>query len=250
MTHWRQQEGNGVIKNESDKESTDLVIRNAHLPSRVSTEETNRDGIKVSVKLFAYNESCKVFTNAINFVMDELAIDVIDSLTLSLPPSLTKGSIELIKPIWSCAVKNVRLGKVKDVGVSDLNTDQLKELYTWAEEIKPSTNQINLDACCVIPPEMNEFAQSKDIRLLTHNDPRGKNFRNDCAMPYSMTNHSFNTLTDFVPLDKLQTLLGEAGFENPEAWQRLWVARYTVMVTGKGIIQTKGYILGLVKAGE
>ena len=126
--------------------------------------------------------------------------------------------------LLSCAVKNVREGKVRELGVSDLNTEQLRELYAWAEEIKPTTNQINLESCCVIPPEMNAFAQSKEIRLLTHNDPR-----------------------DFLMIDKLHSLLANNGIADAEQWKRLWVARYTIMVTGKGIIQTKGYLVAIVK---
>lgn len=106
--------------------------------------------------------------------MSVLQVTDLDSLTLSPPPDRKDGTIEGLKAVWSCAVANVLNGSIKDLGVSDLDTNQLKELYEWTETVKPSTNQVNLEACCVIPPEMNEFAQSKDIRLLTHNDPRGK----------------------------------------------------------------------------
>lgn len=39
--------------------------------------------------------------------------------------------------------------------------------------MKPNTNQVNLDSCCVMPPEMTAFARDNDIQLLTHNDPKG-----------------------------------------------------------------------------
>ena len=156
--------------------------------------------------------------------MKSLGVESIDSLTLSLPPSRCTGSIEEMKSIWTCAVKNVSAGRIKDLGVSDLNADQLKELYAWADDIKPSTNQVNLDACCVIPPELNNFAKDKHIRLLTHNDPR-----------------------DILPRDQLLSALKECNFPDPESWSLLWAGRYSVLVTGNGVIEAKGYIVSLVK---
>ena len=41
-------------------------------------------------------------------------------------------------------------------------------------QVKPSINQVNLDSCCVMPPELVEFAKECDIQLLTHSDPHGK----------------------------------------------------------------------------
>ena len=41
-------------------------------------------------------------------------------------------------------------------------------------QVKPVINQINLAVCCVIPPELSEFAKANSIQLLTHSDARGK----------------------------------------------------------------------------
>jgi len=204
-----QEDGKGTI------ESTTL---------KYSIDPETRSGLKVSVKIFTYTESCSVFTDALQTVMKSLGVDFIDSLTISLPPSRTKGSIEEMKSIWKCAVKNVANGRIKDLGVSDLNADQLKELYAWADDIKPSTNQVNLDACCVIPPELNDFAKDKQIRLLTHNDPR-----------------------DILPKDHLTSILRDANLPDPETWSPLWAGRYSVLVTGNGVIEAKGYIVSLVR---
>lgn len=172
LERWSKQlASSGQVERYPDEHS--VLIRDPQLPTKLVADGTDRHDMKVSVKVFTYSESCSVFTAAVNLVMTQLGVEWIDSLTLALPPSSTQGSIEFMKPIWSCAVMNVRVGRIKELGVSDLNTEQLKELYAWAEEIKPTTNQINLESCCVIPPEMNQFAQSNEIRLLTHNDPRG-----------------------------------------------------------------------------
>ena len=39
--------------------------------------------------------------------------------------------------------------------------------------MKPEIVQINLEVCCVVPPELASFARANDIQLLTHNDPKG-----------------------------------------------------------------------------
>ncbi|KAI1289440.1 Glutamate--cysteine ligase regulatory subunit [Halotydeus destructor] len=199
-----------------------LIVQNSSLPIKIS-HDVDRKDLNIYVKLFTYSDSCKAFTEALNHVMTELEIESIDTLTISPPPSQTMASIEHMKPIWNCAVRNVNLGKVKELGVSDLNTEQLKELYAWAEEAKPVSNQINLDACCVIPPDMNEFAKEKEIRLLTHNDSK-----------------------DFLPSDKVEEMLVQNGLE-PNKWLRVWVARYTAIVIGKGIVNTKGYMIAFVR---
>jgi len=30
---------------------------------------------------------------------------------------------------------------------------------------------VNLASCCVVPPDLQEFAAEKDIKIQTHNDP-------------------------------------------------------------------------------
>lgn len=48
-------------------------------------------------------------------------------------------------------------------------------------QVKPSSNQVNLASCCVMPPDLTAFAKEFDIQLLTHNDPKGVYFEvNDC----------------------------------------------------------------------
>lgn len=196
-----------------------LMIQNRPLVRKL--DQVSRSDLKVSVKIFTYTESCAVFTDAINLLMSSLGTDYIDSLTLALPPN-RKKSIDDMKSIWTCAVTNVITGSIRDLGVSDLDADQLQELYAWAEEIKPTTNQVNLDACCVIPPELNDFAKLKNIRLLTHNDPR-----------------------DILPKDKLTPLLASAGVADADHYNVLWIGRYSVLITANGVIDSKGYIVAL-----
>lgn len=199
-----------------------LLIQNVPLVKKLDQE--NRSGLKVSIKIFAYSESCSTFTDAIRLILSSLGTDYIDSLVLALPPDRQKGSIETMKSIWTCAVTNVINGTIRDLGVSDLDASQLQQLYDWAEAIKPSTNQVNLEACCVIPPELNEFAKLKNIRLLTHNDPR-----------------------DILPADKLHSLLSAVSFPDSDSYKCSWIARYSVLITGSGVIESKGYFVAIQK---
>lgn len=230
-----------------------LIIRNKRQikNNTPSSHETSSSfgSTKVSVKFFTYTERCSIFTDAMNLLMNGLEVDHIDSLTLSPPPYdlrtglSSSGSIEEMKAIWSCAVKNVKSGKIKELGVSDLDTKQLKDLYNWStgvstsdggdnssgtdgdrQIVKPSMNQVNLDVCCTIPPDMKDFATTHDIRLLTHNDPR-----------------------DFVPSDRLLSLLTDVKFPDETEWHHLWAIRYTIVMTGNGVIQNKGYLLALIR---
>ena len=197
-----------------------LVIKNAGL-AREPLDAASRSGLKVTVKVFAYSESCSEFTRAVRLLMHSLGTEYVDSLTLALPPARKQQSIEEMKSIWTCAVGSVIGGQIRELGVSDLDAAQLQELYAWAEEVKPTANQINLETCCVIPPELNAFAKLKDIRLLTHNDPR-----------------------DLLPRDKLLPLLSPA-LPDHSSYSLLWITRYSVLVTASGVIDSKGYLVGL-----
>lgn len=49
-------------------------------------------------------------------------------------------------------------------------------MFFYINQVKPSVAQVNLDVCCVVPPEMQEFTKDHEIQLLTHNDPAGTDF--------------------------------------------------------------------------
>ena len=67
--------------------------------------------------------------------MNELGIKVIDSLILSVPPLLPeeKFSLDRIKPLWTVVEKLVEDSKVSTIGFSDLDTEELVQLYDWSQ---------------------------------------------------------------------------------------------------------------------
>ena len=147
-----------------------LVLNDQLLQNRKTIDRTN---YKVNIKVFLFNNNREELEHAIKFVKEQLSIDVIDSLTLSFTPDEQQTSLELIKPLWS-VLEGRTTGELLEIGVSDLNTSELIDLFNGASKIKPHFNQINLESCCTVPTEMAEFAKANEIKLLTHNDPRGR----------------------------------------------------------------------------
>lgn len=49
----------------------------------------------------------------------------------------------------------------------------LSAYFLVVVQVKPSSNQVNLASCCVMPPDLTAFAKEFDIQLLTHNDSKG-----------------------------------------------------------------------------
>lgn len=192
--------------------------------SHIKVEKDERMNLKVTVKVFLERFSCENLISAVDEVMEELGITVIDSFILSLPPltSDEKLTLDHIKPLWIELEKLVKDSKILTIGVSDLDTSELVELYNWTQ-VKPSVNQVNLDSCCVMPPEMTAFARDNDIQLLTHNDPKV-----------------------LLSKDMLQKVL-EPAIPSAAEWKISYIVRYSVVVKSRGIIQNKGYLLSAVK---
>ncbi|XP_075736455.1 glutamate-cysteine ligase modifier subunit isoform X1 [Rhipicephalus microplus] len=175
------------------------------------------------VKVFLSDFDAAALESATRKVLEELGVSELDSLIVAFPPS-AKSSTEKVRPLWAAAEQIYREGLALSVGVSDLDTAQLRDLHSWAE-VKPSVNQVNLDSCCVIPQEMQEFAKANNIQLLTHSDPK--------------------VLLDHEGMARV--LKGYMAEEDIRHWSAPWVARYSVLVKCRGFLQSKGYIASLVK---
>uniref|UniRef100_A0A131X9D4 GCS light chain n=1 Tax=Hyalomma excavatum TaxID=257692 RepID=A0A131X9D4_9ACAR len=198
-----------------------LKYTNKDLPCRVAIKE--RSTFKITVKVFLSGFDAVALESATQKVLEELGVSELDSLILAFPPS-AKSSTEKVRLLWTAAEQLYRQGLALSVGVSDLDTAQLRDLHSWAE-VKPSVNQVNLDSCCVIPQEMQEFAKANNIQLLTHSDPK--------------------VVLDCEGMTRL--LKGYVAEEDIRHWSAPWVARYSVLVKCRGFLQSKGYIANLIK---
>ena len=99
-------------------------------------------------------------------------MNYLDNLILSIQHSQTDQIVPYLKPFWNACETFINNGNVHSLGTSDLNRDQLWELFQESA-IKASSNQINLEACCDVPEELSSFAKENSIKLVTHNDPIG-----------------------------------------------------------------------------
>ncbi|XP_053205888.1 glutamate--cysteine ligase regulatory subunit-like [Panonychus citri] len=218
--YWKSRNQLTTIENDSK-----LIISQCFGLPKEKIDPQLRENCKITVKLFIYDEIINLLDDALDFILKSLNTDYLDSLIIAIQSTgETKLTMDKIKRLWNCAEK-IDLKQVRDIGLSDLDTPQLSELYQSAKLIKPSSNQINLESCCVIPSEMKEFAQNNNVKLLTHNDPK-----------------------DFLADDKFRQLISSCGFDNPSKWSRFWIARYTSLQKHKGIVQNKGYILSAKKS--
>lgn len=201
-----------------------LQYTNKDLPCTISANE--RSTLKITVKIFLSHFDTAAFRNATTKVLEALGVEEMDSLILAFPVSSTsKLTLAQMQPLWEAAQDMHVQGRALSVGVSDLDTSQLKELYNWAK-VKPSVNQVNLSSCCVIPQEMAEFAKVSNIQLLTHGDPK-----------------------EVLEAEAVRRLLkGYVPDKELGCWSAPWVARYSVLVKCRGFIQSKGYIANLVRS--
>ncbi|XP_064616948.1 glutamate--cysteine ligase regulatory subunit-like [Liolophura sinensis] len=184
-------------------------------------------GMATKMKVSLCNlQSPSHITEAIDKTMSQLDVTFIETVLLSFPGREEELTLEEIQPYWQVLEGLVEgeSASVLSIGVSDLSTNQLKQLYQWAQ-VKPIINQVNLASCCVMPPDMVEFAKLNDIQLLTHSDP-----------------------PDVLPQSSFRDLIAaNSTSRDAEKWKALWSVRYSVLVKCRGIVKTKGYIVKAVR---
>ncbi|XP_056379107.1 glutamate--cysteine ligase regulatory subunit [Hyla sarda] len=203
------------------QESPD-TLECAMTPALETINHEERDEMKVSVKLFILGNGLSAISHAVDMACSTLAVAQLDSVIIA-PPPLGDGvtlTLEHLQPYWRELERLVQEGKVIAIGTSDLDKPLLEQLYLWAQ-VKPSSNQVNLASCCIMPPDLTAFAKEFDIQLLTHSDSK-----------------------EILSEEKFQEFLGE-GIQGArvDGWSPQWILRYSVIVKTRGIIKSKGYIV-------
>lgn len=176
-------------------------------------QEHERANVKIGAKVFLNHPHPELLHEAIDTLLNVLQIQHFDNLILAYHPSdesevkingnaagkLTNGhqngtsssslssslpkeslitwggsdnAIEDLKKLWRALETYATDKRICQLGIADLDTDTLIELYQSCT-IKPTIAQINLNACCVVPPSMQEFCTKNEIQLLTHSDSDG-----------------------------------------------------------------------------
>ncbi|KAG8555631.1 hypothetical protein GDO81_017767 [Engystomops pustulosus] len=194
----------------------------AMTPALETINPEERDEMKVSVKLFILGDGLSSLGLAVDMACATLDIAQLDSVIIA-PPPLEDGAVltlEHLEPYWRELESLVQDKKVVAIGTSDLDKPLLEQLYLWAQ-VKPSSNQVNLASCCIMPPDLTAFAKQFDIQLLTHSDSK-----------------------EILSEDSFQEALRE-GTQGAQVdgWSPEWILRYSVIVKTRGIIKSKGYII-------
>lgn len=178
--------------------------------------EFKREEIKIGAKVFLNNSSVDNLEVAVENLLLTLGVDCLDNLILSFHPrrttNITNGNgehngvlngsnkepdtpnsidgregvlewgvgnvnaLNELKSLWNVLEEYAQQKKICQLGIADLDTESFQELYECSK-VKPTIAQINLKACCVVPPSLQEFCTKNEIQLLTHSDPEGKNFQ-------------------------------------------------------------------------
>lgn len=216
-----------VSKNDVQNQTIPVIhCRNDTAAVKVTKDE--RHSLKLTVKVLLNTFESADLIEAVKAALEELDVSFIESVIIAFPPTNKKLSLAQIRDTWTALENLVLDGLILTIGISDLDTELLIELYNWAN-VKPSINQVNLASCCVIPAEMQAFAKEHDIQLLTHNDPK-----------------------EILPKDDLQQLMSKTTLslptDGPTCWRYRWIVRYSVLVKCRGLIQNKGFVACLQQA--
>uniref|UniRef100_A0A182WCY4 GCS light chain n=1 Tax=Anopheles minimus TaxID=112268 RepID=A0A182WCY4_9DIPT len=219
-----------------------ITRRNNDLLEKV--KEHPRADIKIGAKIFLNRFSEPALTEAVEKLFETLNVSYLDNLILAYHPTapgssngtngdtqpdgqeseVREGVIEWavgsdnavgnLKKLWALLERYAGDGKIGQLGIADLDADSLKELYD-ASTVHPSIAQINLAACCVVPPQLQAYCNQNEIQLLTHSDPQE-------LLPREV-------------LNELELASYGAG----------WTSRYQVHIKCRGVLAAKGFIVSL-----
>ncbi|XP_053658345.1 glutamate--cysteine ligase regulatory subunit [Anopheles marshallii] len=226
-----------------------ITRRNNDLLEKV--KEHPRADIKIGAKIFLNRFSETALTEAVEKLFETLNVSYLDNLILAYHPTATgssngtdgtngvaqpdepsesevkEGVIEWavgsdnavgnLKKLWTLLERYAGDGQIGQLGIADLDADSLKELYD-ASTVHPSIAQINLAACCVVPPQLQAYCNQNEIQLLTHSDPQE-------LLPREV-------------LNELELASYGAG----------WTSRYQVHIKCRGVLAAKGFIVSLERS--
>lgn len=121
-----------------------------------------------------------------------------------------------MQQLWNAFSERLK-NSIDFIGLCDLETDIFINLYNQASN-PPSNFQVNLKSCCVVPPNLKSFVDSKKVPLLTHSDS-----------PTVLEGDFCQEITH----PQLQ--------QNPPDW----IIRYQLFIKARGVLQDKRYLIQL-----
>ncbi|XP_065582002.1 glutamate--cysteine ligase regulatory subunit-like isoform X2 [Artemia franciscana] len=188
------------------------------IPKAIKINEEERSTLKISAKLFMNVPNEMKIYKAFNEALQSLGFEKFDAAVVAWPHPK-----EQLFEVWPVAENLVDDGLVSCLGVSDVETQTFVLLHEKSR-LKPEIVQINLEACCVVPPELASFARANDIQLLTHNDPK-----------------------ELLPKKTIEEIAKSTGCNWLKEFSLDWAVRYQALVKCRGVLKAKGYVIKLVK---
>jgi glutamate--cysteine ligase regulatory subunit len=120
------------------------------------------------------------------------------------------------KILWQKLREKRDAGQVTQLGISDMDLETIKDIFS--DGIYDFTMlQININTCCLVPPELTDFTKEKNIQLLTHSDPQ----------------------VLFPAKELTQIDMG--------AFKVKWIARFLETLVCRGILKKKKFIVNFRK---
>lgn len=215
---------NSITDQSQIQESKSVICRHPEIYEKVN--ENEKSDVSVSVKLFLNNLDPEVLRQAVKTIMNEIGVDCIDTLILSFPEKIFSHDdlpSDVIVPEWSVVQEFIDAKQIVNAGLSDFNAKYLEQFYKVLPDKsrKPTMNQVNITSCCKMPEDIVEFSKIHNIQLTTHIDPR-----------------------ELLSVETLQTIIRKNLHDyDSNGWIHLWCARYTLILKGRGIVKSKGYVV-------
>ncbi|XP_044263178.1 glutamate--cysteine ligase regulatory subunit [Tribolium madens] len=184
---------------------------------KAKLNEQSLSDLKIGFKIFINSDSKALIQEAIEEGLSTLKVPCVQNVVLQYKKDkfIEAGDdINSLKNIWSILEEYVKNEKINQIGLSDVEETTFRNVFEWAT-IKPSIIQINLATCCVVPPTLQQFCKDNDVQLLTHSDSN-----------------------DILPKNAIKDSLGVD-------LSVKWVSRFLVHIKCRGVLCTKGYLVGL-----
>ncbi|PAA74263.1 hypothetical protein BOX15_Mlig023671g3 [Macrostomum lignano] len=182
----------------------------------------DREELRIYIKLTVYIDTYwrGAVSDAVETALASLAAEDCDGVVLSLVSSGPQPPLlDEVKPIWAELEELRAADVVGSLGLADVDSDLLEQLYDWAAE-KPSIYQLSAQAACTAPSRLREFASANRLQVLVHSDP-----------------------ADPLPADRLRDIFGGVlGAADATGWQPGWLARITTSYRHRGVVSSWGFV--------
>jgi len=204
-------------------------------PTEGQDQYLPRDQLKITLKVFLHEATVASLHAAVTAALAKLSTNRVDTLFVATPPEMfplvgigsgasgqeQDEARQQLLELWRGVEHLISEGKVGGAGLSDLHPPVFFSIYNEAT-IKPTSIQVNLRSCCVVPEELAQFVAERGVTLLTHSDP-----------------------SELLPGDSLRSMLYPKLSGEASHYSAAWIARYQVHLKDRGVLLQKRYLVNI-----